>query len=955
MTTCPSTLVLQQLLDSDGAAPIDATLAAHIDSCAACQRLLDQLSDDPDLRRDKARAQRLLGKSEPEKLGPYRVDGVLGRGGMGVVLRAYDAALARPVALKVMRPELADAAARRRFLREARAAALVQHDHIVPVYAVADPPDGPPYLAMQLVVGPTLREHIKDEERLEPREAARIVREVAGALAAAHAAGLVHRDVKPGNILLDTQQGRAKVADFGLVRGAEGDHSTVEGSLRGTPEYMSPEQVRSPEQVDGRSDVYSLGVTLYEALTGEVPFRALPHLVLDRILNDEPLPPRRLNDRVPRDLETICLKAMAKEPHRRYATATDFAADLGRFLAGEPIRARPAGKVERFDRWCRRNPRVAGLSAALLLVLVGGLAAVSWQWYRAETKSVEADRQRAEAEENFRTTLKVVDEYLVRISENRLLNEPGMQPLRRDLLETARGFYQRFVEAHRGDAVFRAEQARALQRLGNITLLLDGPAQAIELYQQALAIQERQFDEHPEVAVHRYDLAYSWNNLGIACEATKEPARAEAAYRKVLELSEPETGSAFRLMMARGHINLGKVLGVQRLADAAAQYEQALAIGKQLVQAREELPDSQRSVAIAYNNLGDLQRFTGQPERGEDLLKQASAAWENLLKEHPGDIHARDEWCRTRYNLAFAWLYAGRTAESVACYEEGLPQITELAAQNPAVVKFQQDLAAWHGNLGIGYQRQQRYPAAKTHLEAALQGMDRLAEAAPRNQTYVLMAAIYHGNLGNLLRELGEQGMEQYDRALAVAGTLLTSKPADPVYTPRAVRRWVHQQRAIAQAEQDRLAEAAADWQRAREMDGGSFTHLLAVLDAAAQARATGADPVPLVRDHYAAAPKELAVYESVVFAFGSELYAFARMWALASRAAAADDRLAAVERSKRSADFAARAVAYLQRAEADGYFRLPARRARLGSDPDFDALRERDDFRDLCKRVIVK
>src|SRR5262249_30574227 len=183
--------------------------------------------------------------------------------------------------------------------------------------------------------------------RPAPAESARLLADVAEALQYAHEQGVVHRDVKPSNVMLDAE-GRPHVMDFGLAKRAAGEITmTVEGQVLGTPAYMSPEQARGDaHKVDGRSDVSSLGVVLYQLLTGELPFRGTQRMLLHQVLHDEPRPPRRLNDRIPRDPETICLKAMAKEPGRRYQSAGDLAADLRRYLAGEPIRARPVGRGE---------------------------------------------------------------------------------------------------------------------------------------------------------------------------------------------------------------------------------------------------------------------------------------------------------------------------------------------------------------------------------------------------------------------------------------------------------------------------------------------------------------------------------------------------------------------------------------------------------------------------------
>jgi hypothetical protein len=318
-------------------------------------------------------------------LGPYRVLEELGRGGMGIVLRAYDPELGRTVALKVLPPDRADARARARFVREARAAASIADDHVVPVHGVDNPPDRPPYLVMQYVEGVTLRERIKAEGRLNPREAARICLEAAKGLAAAHRAGLVHRDMKPGNIMLEKSTGRARIMDFGLVRMTTlPAGSTQEGTLLGTLEYMSPEQVRAPGGTDARTDVYSLGLTLYEALTGEVPFRGVPQMVLRQILGEEPRPPRRLNDQIPRDLETICLCCLQKEPGKRYRDADTLAEDLRRFLAGEPIRARPVRAWERAAKWAKRRPAVAALLALVVSVTALGFGLVTWQLRRAD-------------------------------------------------------------------------------------------------------------------------------------------------------------------------------------------------------------------------------------------------------------------------------------------------------------------------------------------------------------------------------------------------------------------------------------------------------------------------------------------------------------------------------------------------------------------------------------------
>ena len=298
---------------------------------------------------------------------------------MGIVLHAIDEALQRHAAIKILRPNLLDAQARKRFAREARAAASIKHDHVVGIYGVSETSGGLPYCVLEYISGLSLAERIRVEGRLDPREAASITAQIADGLAAAHDAGVVHRDVKPSNILIDTQTGRAKIADFGLARAefaTSGDSRTLDGSVAGTPAYMSPEQAKGAEHVDGLTDIYGLGVTLYEAITGEVPFRGTTQIVLRQIEEDDPRPPRELNDKVPLDLQTICLKCLKKEPRSRYTRASDLADDLRRFLDGRPITARPASRAEKVARWCRRNPLAFRLIAGLVLcvVIIGSLA-----------------------------------------------------------------------------------------------------------------------------------------------------------------------------------------------------------------------------------------------------------------------------------------------------------------------------------------------------------------------------------------------------------------------------------------------------------------------------------------------------------------------------------------------------------------------------------------------------
>jgi WD40 repeat protein len=329
----------------------------------------------------------------PASVPRYEVLEELGRGGMGVVYKARDTRLGRLVALKmILHAHHAGPSERDRFRDEARAVARLSHPNVVQVYEVGET-GGLPFFALEFFPGGSLARRLGGTP-LPPGDAARLVEVLARAVQAAHEAGVVHRDLKPANVLL-AADGTPKVADFGLAKLAGGDSGrTATGAVLGTPSYMAPEQAQGKKEVGPQVDVYALGAVLYECLTGRPPFRAATpaHTVL-QVLREEPAPPRRLNPQVPADLETVCLKCLAKEPAQRYPSAAALAEDLRRFGAGLPVRARPVGAAGRVWRWCRRNPALAAALAAVAASLVGGLAGVAWKWVEADEEKQAALRQ----------------------------------------------------------------------------------------------------------------------------------------------------------------------------------------------------------------------------------------------------------------------------------------------------------------------------------------------------------------------------------------------------------------------------------------------------------------------------------------------------------------------------------------------------------------------------------
>lgn len=326
------------------------------------------------------KAVKLVGR----QFGDYELLDEIARGGMGVIYRARQVSLNRTVAVKmILSGALASETDRRRFRTEAEAVAQLDHSNIVSIFEIGSH-DEQHFFSMPFIEGESLGQRIA-RGPLQPTVAAEIVREIAEAMDYAHAQGVIHRDLKPSNILL-THLDEPKVTDFGLAKRSEQDGPTTTGDLLGTPGYMSPEQAGGKvERAGAGSDVYGLGAILYASLTGRPPFQAATIIeTVTQVLESEPVPPRQLNRDVPVDLQVICLKALRKEPSRRFESAQAFADDLQRFLDGEPILARPVGGGERIVKWVRRRPAIAAMFALITLVTVIGITGVVFQWRAAE-------------------------------------------------------------------------------------------------------------------------------------------------------------------------------------------------------------------------------------------------------------------------------------------------------------------------------------------------------------------------------------------------------------------------------------------------------------------------------------------------------------------------------------------------------------------------------------------
>jgi serine/threonine protein kinase/tetratricopeptide (TPR) repeat protein len=579
MIGCPPAVKWQQYLRERLSAMEERALTEHIEACQACEEMLAGLvapcgkvgtageSTPPpellaSLRRLWSSAFPLVDAASPEcwpTIDGYEILGVLGRGGMGIVYRARQKDLGREVALKMLASgEWSSAAEVRRLLHDAEMAAQLRHEYIVPVYAVGQY-RGLPFCVMELIAGGSLAQRVADLVT-EPREAARLIAAAARALHYAHLHGICHRDVKPANILLRVRYPSppavaadpnglfasprpglgdldACVSDFGLARRTQDETGlTQTGAVVGTPGYMAPEQIRS-EKPSPAADVYGLGAVLYECLTGQTPSRAAtPFDTLLVTLHKDPERPRVLNSRLARDLETVCLKCLEKEPHRRYASAAALADDLERWLRGEPVRARRVGPLGRAWRWCRRNPVIA----TLLLAVTGGVFASLFLWRQAlislgnEQVALGKEQVARRESEEDNARLRDLLARSIHPQMTQVLVSQGMDPIHGDMLAEAEPCLSFLLQRRQQDSELRELLATVLTQLGAIRVMQDRDAEGQAFLERAAGLWEGWPAGEARTPENRAWLAIAHACLEQIHERQGRPDRAQESFASAL-------------------------------------------------------------------------------------------------------------------------------------------------------------------------------------------------------------------------------------------------------------------------------------------------------------------------------------------------------------------------------------------------------------------------------------
>lgn len=728
----------------------------------------------------------------------------LGRGGMGVVYQARQLALNRTVAIKMLLSgEQAAPQERLRFQREAQAVSGLRHANIVQVHWVGEQA-GRPFLCMEYVAGPTLAA-ITGGSPLIESVVVRIVRELAEAVQAAHDGGVIHRDLKPGNILLDRgdrldMSTRAnpqawegvtpKIADFGLAKRQDDARVTRSGAILGTPSYMAPEQAEGKAAAIGpATDIYALGAILYELLTGRPPHLAASAAeTLRRIGTEDPVSPRTLQSLVSRDLETICLRCLEREPRRRYPTARALAEDLSRFERGLPVLARPISSWQRWGKWARRHPTVAamaGVSGIAVIAILGG-----WAYFtialRTERDQARAAReresiQRSVADANFHRARAAVDEFLIRVSQEDLLQQPGLQPLRRELLTSAQRYHEQFLRERGGDPDLRMDIALTQGRIGLIHRELGQLPEALAAFERAESIYAALAKETP-VPLLMQRRAANLHDVALIQRMRGQLREARTSYQRSLELDEqllrelPKDVES-RRGMAKTLSNLGVLDFAAGAEEAAIEHGQRGC--KLLAEIASESKLAEDQLNYTRGLINHAQALASHPQAELEALKQAEEFLRQLADGDPKNREYRNQWAKCLHNLGISRTRMGQGEEGRDALRQAIELNRRLVADNPLAHELRQQLATSLYVLAAFEMDVEAYSLATDLTDESAREVQVLLEQSPDNPEYLSLAGVMSHQSAQLLEKTDRipEAIAAYETAVARQSRALEMAP----------------------------------------------------------------------------------------------------------------------------------------------------------------------------------
>jgi serine/threonine-protein kinase len=825
-------------------------------------------------------------------------------GGLGAVFIALDSELNREVALKQILDQHADdPVSRQRFVLEAEITGGLEHPGIVPIYGLGTYDGGRPYYAMRFIKGDSLKEAadrfhadkaLRDNPGRRALELHKLLRrftDVCDAIGYAHSRGVLHRDIKPGNIIVG-KYGETLVVDWGLAKAtgradpgadpgertlipssASGSAETLPGSALGTPAYMSPEQAEGDlEHLGPRSDVYSLGATLYYLLTGWPPVAGDIGEVLRAVQKGEFPPPRRRDATIDRAVGAVCLKAMAHRPADRYATPKALSDDIERWMADEPVSAWREPVSRRARRWANRNRTVVTGAAVALVAGVVGLSLVLAVQSRAKaaiaaalgretqakeglaTANAELGRSRAAVQARYDLTVDAIKTFHTGVSENFLLKEDQFKELRDRLLKSASDFYARLVALLEKelDPASRRALGQANFELAKLTEQVGRAEDALAVHRRVLAQREALAKEPGADAGAMVDVGDSLTAVASLLGATGKRDEAEAVYRRAESLLMGPAGSdpRARAALASSRSQLGYLLGESGDPDGArAAHEAALADLRGLAAAR---PDDIKPAVLLAKSLDDFGHFkerTGRMAEALASFQEGRAVMERVARAEPGVTQHRASLAHLIHHAGVMLQRAGRLEEALAVYRAATAIQEKVVEENRGITRFRHTLANTHLNTGWLLYQTGRSAEALGPMRAALAAHEKLAEQNPQVSTYRAGVANDAIAIAYALLALGRASEARAlgERSVALREAITQAEPRNDDFRAGLAESLVVFGRAR-RAEGD-PAGAAADWRRAIAIYEGlppSFVDVeFAVLEACGHAGLAGIAGVP--------------------------------------------------------------------------------------------------------------
>ena len=776
--------------------------------------------------------------------GRYSIVSLHAKGGLGEIFVATDIELSRQVALKRIVGEFADdTASRRRFVMEAEITAHLEHPGVVPVHGMGVDESGRPCYAMRLVRGETLAEaiqrfHHSRASKRRPRswESDREFRQLlhrfialCNTVAYAHSQGIIHRDIKPLNVMLGPY-GETLLVDWGLAKriaspsespaedetdgtrkpsshtdgesqkaqvdsqatGAPAPQLTRVGSALGTPAYMSPEQAAGKwDEVGPAADIYSLGATLYTIITGTAPFQeSSADVLLSQVRKGDFPRPRQVHPKVPRALEAICLKAMATDPAARYGSALDLAADLEQWLAGERVSAYAEPITDRIARFFRRRRSLVVGTAALLWTAVVLLS----------IGNVVISRERDEkarchmlAEHNFQLAREAVDQMLTRVAQEKLANIPHMKRLQRELLRDALRFYQNFLYHRKEDPLVQHDIARAYSRVGDIHRMLGEFEASRKAYEASITISRRLVQQFPDSGIYRRELAGTLNNFANLLSQTRHAKEAEAAHYEAFTIKQqlaedfPDEPS-YQEMLGRSYNNRGEQLRrAGRSREAEQAFLKAISIHEALANKYPDRDAHRNDLAMATHNAAILFFSTNRPKTALEYFSKALALYRQLVKDAPDDPERRSALARTLSGLGVVCRSQARLDQAAEYYREASDILEGLSKDFPLVPDYRGSLGVTLNNLANVYVDRGQLEQAEEILRRAIQIEGSLVADHIDSQVYRRQLALSQHVLGVLLlsQDRLDEAEEQLSQARQIRQRLVEESPQVPGYQSR--------------------------------------------------------------------------------------------------------------------------------------------------------------------------